>query len=71
MIGPRVNITRPLLGAASAAAVVAILETNFLNRSLSGARDRPLTLAGRPGGGVLGETAHQPLTAVVRGSDPK
>jgi hypothetical protein len=71
MIGPRVNITRPLLGAASAAAVVAILETNFLNLSLSGARDRPLTLAVALAAGFSERLLTNALTAVVRGSDPK
>jgi hypothetical protein len=67
--GPRLNATRPLLGAASAAAVVVILETNLLN--LDGPpSDRPVLLAAALAAGFSERLLTTAINAVVR-AEPK
>jgi hypothetical protein len=69
LTGSRVNITRPLLGAASAAAVVVILETNLFN--LDGPpSDRPVLLAAALAAGFSERLLTSAINAVVR-AEPK
>ena len=65
----RVNITRPLLGAASAAVVVAILDTDLFN--LGGPpSDRPFLLAAAIAAGFSERLLTSAINAVVR-AEPK
>ena len=69
LVGPRLNVTRPLLGAASAAAVVVILETNLFN--LDGPpSDRPVLLAAALAAGFSERLLTSAINAVVR-AEPK
>jgi hypothetical protein len=67
----RVNITRPLLGAASAAAVVAILNTSLFNLGASGHDDRRLILAAALAAGFSERLLTSALAAVVHGAEKK
>jgi len=69
VVGPRLNLTRPLLGAASAAAVVVILETNLFNLD-SPPSDRPVLLAAALAAGFSERLLTSAINAVVR-AEPK
>jgi hypothetical protein len=62
----RVNLTRPLLGAASAAAVVAILSTSLFNMGAD-ATDKPFILAAAIVAGFSERLLTSAITAVVHG----
>jgi hypothetical protein len=66
----RLNVTRCLLGAASAAAVVAILETELFNVGTDGA-DRALVLAVAIAAGFSERLLTNAISAVVQANGPK
>jgi len=66
----RLNVTRCLLGAASAAAVVAILETDLFNVGPDGA-DRALVLAVAIAAGFSERLLTNAISAVVQANGPK
>ena len=66
----RVNLTRPLLGAASAAAVVAILSTSLFNLG-TGGTDRSVILAVSVAAGFSERLLTSAIAAVVHGTGDK